>query len=95
MGVSFEVDKKKPSKTRKLPFLPRVGIYVDFGGREFVYKQTSLLETALNLQERGITMANWVKLMVEQFAEIEFPTKKKGKTITTSARTISIQRKKR
>ena len=95
MGIQFEVDKKKPSKTRKLPFLPRIGIYIDFGGREFVYKQTSLLETALNLQERGISMSNWMKLMVEQFSEIEFPAKKKNKTITTSATTISIQRKKR
>ena len=95
MGIQFEVDKKKPSKTRKLPFLPRFGIYVDFAGREFIYKQTPLLETALNLQERGISVSNLLKLMVEQFSEIEFPAKKKAKTITTSARTISIQRKKR
>ncbi len=95
MGILFESEKKKPSKTRKLPFLPRFGIYIDFAGRDFVYKQTSLLETALNLQERGLSLSNFTKLMVEQFAEIQFPIRKISKTINTSAKTIAIQRKKR
>jgi len=95
MGIQFETDKIKPTKTRRLPFLPRIGIYVDFGGREFSYKQTSILETAINLQERGLTMANLLKVTVEQFAEIQFPKKKKAKTINTSATTISIKTKKK
>jgi hypothetical protein len=95
MPLHIQVERKKASKTRKLPFLPRLGIYLDVGGREIIYKQAPVLETVMNLKERGMSIANLFKIAIEQMAEIEFPAAKKGKTINTSARTVSVQRKKR
>ncbi|MEZ4743136.1 MAG: hypothetical protein R3B45_11945 [Bdellovibrionota bacterium] len=96
MGMELKIEKKKSTKTRKAPILPRLGIYIDFCGREIVYRQIPVLETALNLHERGLSMTNLLKITMEQFAEIQFPkTKKKVDIVETSAKTISVKTKKK
>lgn len=93
MGISFTHDKSKNTKTRKFPFLPRFGVFLDLGGRTFVYKQTPVLETVANLIERGVNLANLLKINKEQFNEIQFPKEKKPRIIKTSAKTISVRRR--
>ncbi len=93
MGISFNYEKAKNTKTRKFPYLPRFGVFLDVGGRTFVYKQTPVLETLANLIERGVNLANLLKINKEQFSEIQFPREKKPRIIKTSAKTISVKRR--
>lgn len=90
MGIFFEMKKKiKPGKTRRLRFLPRVGVYVDFWGREIVLKQVPTLETAFNLVTSGLTLSNLQNIVNRQFDEIKFPARKKQKTVNTTAKVVS------
>ena len=85
--------KKKESKTRRLPLLPRVGVYVDWAGYETIFKFAPLLEALVQLPERGMSVYQLVKLSKEQLEEIKFPARKKAKTIDTTARTVSVKQK--
>jgi hypothetical protein len=73
MANTLCIEKTKRTKTRKLPLLPRFGVVVEIGGRQFAYRQVPITETLLNLRERGFTMQNFVKIAAEQLAEIKFP----------------------
>lgn len=90
MGVLFSSQKKHASRLRKTPWLPRLGIYIDIAGYELTLKQVPLLETAINLVERGLNLAQLRKIRREQFSEIKFPNKPKKEVIQTTARTISV-----
>jgi hypothetical protein len=81
-------EKKPPSATRKCPWIPRVGLYIDFGNFVFGFRQISLLEAMLNLPERGITMAQLLKVLKEQAQDIQFPSLKKREILDTSFKTI-------
>lgn len=67
------VEKSKASKTRKAPFLPRFGFYLEFAGREISYKHAPILEAILNLRSRGFSQANLMDLAQEVFNEIRLP----------------------
>jgi hypothetical protein len=67
------VQTSKPSKLRRLAFLPRIGLIVDVGGRQFTYRQAPLAETLLNLAHRGFSMKNLMEIGFQQFREIELP----------------------
>lgn len=73
MANMFKVIKSEPSKSRKLPFLPRVGLVVDAFGLQFVFKGVPLAETFLSARERGLTLANLRKAAEDQLAEVTFP----------------------
>jgi hypothetical protein len=93
MAILFSSERVKQGRTRKFPFLPRIGFVIDFGGRSFTYKQTPILETVANLIERGVNLSNLLKITQEQLAEIQFPREKKFGVIKTSAKTISVRRR--
>ena len=91
MGSLFYKSKKKNDKTRKIPWLPRIGLYVDIGGYELMFKKVPAMETLLNVLERGMTYAQLKRVEREQFSEISFPKVKKSKVYQTTARTISVK----
>jgi hypothetical protein len=70
MSNSLCVEKSKPSRVKRLPFLPRVGIFVDFGGREFSYRQAPLLETLYNLRGKRFNLKNLLGVAFQQLREI-------------------------
>ena len=74
MAYQFSVHNFKPTLTRKLPMLPRFAFYLDIAGKQFVYKQTPILETLLNLREQGFTVKNLMSVATQQFNEIVFPS---------------------
>jgi len=80
MANMFSVTKAERSRLRRLAFLPRIGVVVEVAGRRFSYKQAPLLETLLNLKDRGFSVTNLVTLAKEQLAEIAFPYERKGAT---------------
>lgn len=84
----FELKKKKNSHIRKFPFLPRLGIYIDVAGYEFIFKQVSLLEAMANLPERGFLASQVKKIIKEQLEEVHFPKKEKSKVVNTTARSL-------
>ena len=89
----FRVDRSEKSRSRKLPFLPRIGLVIDFGGRRFSFRHAPLLETLLNLLERGANRSNLQKIVTEQLYEISLPSLSRKKTVNVKARTIHMQTK--
>lgn len=72
MATMFSMKKTERSKTRRLPLLPRVGLVVDVAGRTFTFKYASLLETAMNVRDRGLPLSAFRKVLTEELAEIKF-----------------------
>ena len=73
MANQLCIEKSEPSKTRRLPFLPRIGLFIDIAGRQITYRQVPITETLLNLRDVGFSMANLMKVAAKQFNEIKFP----------------------
>lgn len=71
MASEIQINKSKKSKTRKLPFLPRIGLYIDVAGYEVFIKNAPLGETLWNLYERGFSTTNLTKVAREQLKEIK------------------------
>lgn len=95
MITEFFIEKVKQSRLRKLPLLPRLGLTVDFAGRRFCYRQVSLLETVLNLLERGPSLGNLQKIVKEELAEVQMPQRSTKRTVEVEVRTISAQQRRR
>lgn len=85
----LKVENSPKTRSRKLPLLPRLGLVVDIGGKRFSYRQAPMLETVLNLLERGASISNFNKIVAEQLYEIAFPSLVKKKTVNVEAKTIS------
>ena len=85
----FRSERTEKSRSRKFPLLPRVGIVVDMAGRRFSFRHAPLVETLLNLFERGLTRSNLEKIVIEQLYEISLPSIVRKKTVNVKARTIS------
>ncbi len=90
----FRMERSEKSRSRKLPLLPRVGIVIDFAGRQFSFRHAPLLETLLNLMERGATRSNFEKIVTEQLYEISLPSIVRKKTVNVKSRTISSRTRK-
>ena len=90
----FRMERSEKSRSRKLPILPRIGIVVDFAGRRFSFRHAPLLETLLNLMERGPTRSNFEKIVTEQLYEISLPSIVRKKTVNVKARTLSTRTRK-
>ena len=89
MPFDFHVQKRKPSPTRKLPYLPRIGLYVDFGARELTLKYVPLLESLLNVAEQPkVTVAAFSRVVKQQIGEVAFPKLKRQKTIDVRAHPV-------
>jgi hypothetical protein len=70
----LEMHKSKRTATRKLPFLPRVGLTVDFAGRHFAFRYAPMLETLMNVRERGFSVKNALSVLRAQLDEVGFPS---------------------
>lgn len=70
MATSISIEKSKPSKLRRLPFLPRLGFTVDFAGVELSYRQAPILEALFNMKDRGISVEKLLEVSTEQLREI-------------------------
>ena len=84
----FRVEKTDKSRSRKFSLLPRVGFVIDFAGRSYSFRHAPLLETLMNLLERGPSRANLQKIVTEQLYEISLPSLVRKKTVDVKARTI-------
>ncbi len=90
----FRVDRSDKSRSRKFPLLPRIGIVIDFAGRRFSFRHAPLVETLINLLERGPSRSNLQKIVTEQLYEISLPSLIRKKTVNVKARTIHEHPKK-
>ncbi len=84
----FRVEPSEKSRSRKFPLLPRIGFVVDFAVKRFSFRHAPLLETLVNLLERGPNRANLQKIVTEQLYEISLPSLIRKKTVDVKARTI-------
>lgn len=72
----------KKSKLRRLSFLPRIGITVDFAGTQYGYFQVPITEMLLNLVGRGFTLENVISVSHQQIKELELPNRPAAKKRT-------------
>lgn len=91
MSTDFYAKKKKASKLRKMPFLPRIGLYVDVAGYEVVFKYAPFLEAIASLVGQPMGLSQLKKISKEQLAEIKFPKISPGKIFDTTAQTITVR----
>ncbi len=71
MPIYVALKKSRPSKLKRLKFLPRFGLTVDFAGRELHYRHTPILETLINLKGKKPSFAGLMEVALEQFREID------------------------
>lgn len=76
-----KLKRSKVPPTRKFPFLPRVGIYVDAFGYEFIFKHVPLLESAAMLIEKRWPLRRIDKASKDLMKEIRFPVKQESEVI--------------
>ena len=81
-------NRLRNNKTRRLSLFPRLGIYVDFLGKEFSFKQVPLIETFYNVLNTGLTLSNLKRIKNLQFSEIVFSKDEKKQTIDTTAKSV-------
>ena len=84
----FRIERSRKTRSRKFPLLPRIGLVVDVAGRRLSYRQAPILETVINLLERGATRANFNRIIAEQLYEITFPSLLRKKTVNVEASTV-------
>ena len=90
----FKIERLSPSKTRKAPLLPRLGIVVEIGHRRYSYRHVPVIETLINLIEQGPSFSNFRKIMLEQLYEVNFPKRSRRKTVNVKAKTVEQKEKK-
>jgi hypothetical protein len=98
MSTMIQVEKSKPSSLKRLKFLPRFGLVVDFAGREFIYRQAPILETLLNLSVRGLSAKSFMEVAMQQLSEIGLskqPLKKSRSTKKKSQKKTQKKNQKR
>ncbi len=79
MANQLCINKIKPSKTRRVPFLPRIGLTFEIGNRQVVFRSAPLLETFLNVWRRGFSQKTMMEVGMEELSEINLPKIKKPK----------------
>jgi hypothetical protein len=73
----------KKSKLRRLSFLPRIGLTIDFAGKQYGYFQVPIAELLLNMIGRDFTMANIISVSHQQIKELELPNRPEAKKRTS------------
>lgn len=79
MANSISIEKAKPSKVRRLKFLPRLGVTIELGGRQITFRHAPIFETLLNVFDRGLSFKNLIEVSREQLREIEIPKLKSSR----------------
>lgn len=88
MPIKFQFLRTKPGPSRSVPFLPRIGIYVDFGNRLLAIRAVPVIETIVNCISRGIGPAKAGKVVEEQCEEINFPDFERQSVIDVIAKEV-------
>lgn len=70
---SIKLDKTTKSSTRKLPFLPRIGLSVDIAGYQLNIKAAPFSETIMSLKEKGLSLKSLKNIAIQQLNEIKIP----------------------
>lgn len=76
MALEFSSRKAPSTTTRKLKFLPRFGLMLDIGGREFTIKQASIFEAIANMKRKEINFHNLKTISNKILNEISVGGKK-------------------
>lgn len=96
-----EVGSKKTSGKRKLPYLPRLGAYIEFGNKKITYKHTSALENLLETIDQGWSTEAFKRTTLSSLKQVKLQTKsgksapktKKSATTTKKETESSTQKK--
>jgi hypothetical protein len=75
MPFEYYLEKKDSKlKPNRLKWLPRFGLYLDFGGYEVYLKYTPLFETIVEAFNSGKITKNQIQhILKKQLQEIHFP----------------------
>ncbi len=59
----LSVNKSKKSKITRLSFLPRLGLFIDVGNYEIIYRHAPIFESLVNLYQKGFSHENFKKIV--------------------------------
>ena len=71
MSMSITVKKAKASKLKRVSLLPRIGIYIDFAGKEISFRQAPILETLLNMKLKRRSLFDIVNQQLKEIALVD------------------------
>jgi len=77
MALRLSVQKTKQTSTRKLKFLPRVGLTLDLAGRQFTFKQAPFLESVVNMRKKKFNLENLRAISNQILDEITLERKRR------------------
>lgn len=75
MPIGLNIKEAKKSAVRRLSYLPRLGVTVDFAGKKFEYRYAPISELLYNLCHDGFSSENFKRIVVSQFSETNLETK--------------------
>lgn len=86
MPLRLSVQKAKQTSTRKLKFLPRIGLTLDFAGKQFTFRQAPFLESVANMKTKKFSLENLRAVSNQILDEITMEKKRaaKGKRKATN-----------
>ena len=70
MPLFVNIEKSVPTPSRHFPFLPRVALILDIGGRKLTFKSAPLLETLAEMKNQGLDFKALVHVSKKMFDEI-------------------------
>lgn len=94
MANVFITRKSSKSKLSRLSLLPRIGLTIDFAGKQFSYFQVSMIEAFWNMPRGQRTVANLIKLSDQQIKEIKLPTLNMTKKVNKSIKAAKSKARK-
>jgi len=75
MAVRLSVQKTKLTPTRKLKFLPRIGLTLDVAGKKLTFKQAPFFEAIANMRKDHFSLKNFVTISNQILDEISIEKK--------------------
>lgn len=69
MPTGLSIKDSKPSKVRRLKFLPRLSFSMDFMNKRVEFTQAPLSELLYNLYRDGFSKENFMNVVVTQMKE--------------------------
>lgn len=74
MAIRYSLKNSKASALKRLKFLPRFGVVVDFAGKELTFLNAPILETLVNLVGNKFSLTNFINVAMIQLSEIKIDT---------------------
>ncbi len=94
MATSLIFQKLEKSKFRRVPFIPRVGVTVDWLGYQAAFRHSPILETLINLADKEFSVDNLKSVWRSELDDIRFPLMRGGLAAVKQLHTKVVEARK-